>query len=31
MYCNKCGFKYEGNFCPICGAKAKKIMYNKIE
>lgn len=25
MYCNKCGFKYEGNFCPMCGAKAKKI------
>lgn len=24
MYCNKCGYKYDGNFCPKCGAKAKQ-------
>lgn len=24
MQCNNCGNKYEGNFCPACGASNKQ-------
>lgn len=23
MFCNKCGYQFDGSFCPKCGAKAK--------
>ena len=31
MFCNKCGFQFEGNFCPKCGAVAKGVPVQETE
>lgn len=31
MYCNKCGYRFEGNFCPKCGAVSKTAVTQEKE